>query len=74
METIQKLLKINGIIGDPTINEIKIENIVALTKYDKIMDLENLSGILYNSMYEPEQFPGLIYKPFNDSNTIEDSD
>jgi transcription initiation factor TFIID TATA-box-binding protein len=54
-------LKNNGIIilRKPT---IVIQNIVASANLHGLVDLEMAAGILDNVMYEPEQFPGLIYR------------
>jgi transcription initiation factor TFIID TATA-box-binding protein len=56
-----KELKNNGIIilGKP---EIIIQNIVATANLHGKIDLEMASDIMDNVMYEPEQFPGLIYR------------
>ena len=54
-------LKNNGIIilGKPTIT---IQNMVASANLHGSIDLETAADILDNVMYEPEQFPGLIYR------------
>ena len=54
-------LKNNGIIilGKP---EIIIQNIVATANIHGKVDLEAAADIMENVMYEPEQFPGLIYR------------
>jgi transcription initiation factor TFIID TATA-box-binding protein len=54
-------LKNNGIIilGKP---EIMIQNIVATANLHGKIDLEMVADIMDNVMYEPEQFPGLIYR------------
>jgi transcription initiation factor TFIID TATA-box-binding protein len=54
-------LKGNGIIilGKPT---IVIQNIVASANLHGKIDLEMAADIMDNVMYEPEQFPGLIYR------------
>ena len=54
-------LKNNGIIilGKP---EIMIQNIVATANLHGKVDLEAAADIMENVMYEPEQFPGLIYR------------
>lgn len=54
-------LKDNGIIilGEPTIT---IQNIVASGNLHGKIDLETAADIMENVMYEPEQFPGLIYR------------
>ena len=56
-----KELKNNGIIilGKPT---IVIQNIVASANLNCKIDLEMAADIMDNVMYEPEQFPGLIYR------------
>jgi transcription initiation factor TFIID TATA-box-binding protein len=54
-------LKKNGIIivGKP---EIEIQNIVASGGLGGTIDLEKSTYALTKTMYEPEQFPGLIYR------------
>lgn len=41
---------------------MKIENIVASAKLDKELNLDNIAFTLENTEYEPEQFPGLVYR------------
>jgi len=41
---------------------IKIENIVATVSIDQNIDLEEIERKLSNVEYEPEQFPGLIFR------------
>ncbi|MEJ2242227.1 MAG: TATA-box-binding protein [Candidatus Bathyarchaeota archaeon] len=59
-----KELKTNGIIipGKP---EIKIVNIVASANLLGKIELEDVAYALKKTMYEPEQFPGLIYRMDN---------
>ena len=54
-------LKNNGIVilGKP---KIVIQNMVASGNLQGSIDLETAADILDNVMYEPEQFPGLIYR------------
>jgi transcription initiation factor TFIID TATA-box-binding protein len=54
-------LKTNGIIilGKP---KIEVVNIVATANLHGKIDLETVADILENVMYEPEQFPGLVYR------------
>ncbi len=54
-------LKNNGIIilSKP---KIVIQNIVASANLHGKIDLETAADIMDNVMYEPEQFPGLIYR------------
>ena len=56
-----KELKKSGIIivGKP---ELKIQNIVASADLGGMIDLEKSAYSLGRTMYEPEQFPGLIYR------------
>ncbi len=56
-----KELKKGGIIiiSKP---ELKIQNIVASVSLGGKVDLEQAVGKLVKTMYEPEQFPGLIYR------------
>jgi transcription initiation factor TFIID TATA-box-binding protein len=59
--TVVKELKKGGIIiiGKP---ELKVQNIVASASLGGRIDLEQAVSRLVNTMYEPEQFPGLIYR------------
>jgi transcription initiation factor TFIID TATA-box-binding protein len=54
-------LKDKGIkvVAEP---EITIQNMVASANLQKNVDLEAAADLLENIMYEPEQFPGLIYR------------
>jgi transcription initiation factor TFIID TATA-box-binding protein len=54
-------LKKSGIVitGKP---EIQIQNIVASVVLGGFIDLEKTTYSLERTMYEPEQFPGLIYR------------
>jgi transcription initiation factor TFIID TATA-box-binding protein len=54
-------LKRNGIVilGKP---EIQVQNIVASAGLGGKIDLEKVTYSLKRTMYEPEQFPGLIYR------------
>ena len=56
-----KELKKGGIIiiSKP---ELKIQNIVASASLGGMVDLEKAAFTLGKTMYEPEQFPGLIYR------------
>ncbi len=47
------------IYGKP---QIQIQNIVASANLGALVDLEKAALALPGSMYEPEQFPGLIYR------------
>ena len=42
--------------------EVKVENIVASTVFAEKLDLDVISQSLEETEYEPEQFPGLVYR------------
>ena len=60
MKVVRELKK-SGIIivGKP---DLKIQNIVASANLAGLIDLERSAYSLGRTMYEPEQFPGLIYR------------
>ena len=60
MKVVRELKK-SGIIiiGKP---ELTIQNIVASANLAGLIDLERSAYTLGRTMYEPEQFPGLIYR------------
>ena len=60
MKVVRELKK-NGIIirGKP---KLKVQNIVASINLGGLIDLERSAYSLGRTMYEPEQFPGLIYR------------
>ena len=61
VKSIIKLLRNHGIEikGEPI---VEIQNIVASAKLKVGVDLEKAAYELEGAMYEPEQFPGLIYR------------
>jgi transcription initiation factor TFIID TATA-box-binding protein len=61
VKKVVKELKKGGIIiiSKP---EMKIQNIVASASLGGLIDLEKAAYDLGKTMYEPEQFPGLIYR------------
>ncbi|MCW3990616.1 MAG: TATA-box-binding protein [Candidatus Bathyarchaeota archaeon] len=60
MKVVRELRKEGFIIrGSP---KIDVVNVVGTADVGDKVDLEAASDILGNSMYEPEQFPGLIYR------------
>ena len=63
-ESIKKIIKSLEKIGIKiTIKpEVKIQNIVASGRVGMDLNLNNLAMKLENTEYEPEQFPGLVYK------------
>ncbi len=61
IKRIVRELKKHGIViyGRP---KVQIQNIVASASLNVCVDLERAALTLDNSMYEPEQFPGLIHR------------
>ncbi len=49
-------------IKTPKVFPIEIENIVASSKIDAKLNLEEIAFMLENAEYEPEQFPGLVFR------------
>jgi transcription initiation factor TFIID TATA-box-binding protein len=60
MKVVKELKKGGIIIISKT--ELKIQNIVASASLGGMIDLEKAAYTLGKTMYEPEQFPGLIYR------------
>ncbi len=46
----------------PTVIEINVQNIVASTTFAEKLDLDVIAQSLEDAEYEPEQFPGLVYR------------
>ena len=44
------------------VKRIKIENVVSSTDIKQTIPLDKLLSVLEASEYEPEQFPGLVYR------------
>ncbi len=59
-QVIKQLMKINVRITDKP--KITVQNIVASGSIDLKLNLNYLALALENTEYEPEQFPGLVYK------------
>jgi len=59
-QVIKTLKKINVIITDKP--KITVQNIVASGNINLMLNLNFLALELENTEYEPEQFPGLVYK------------
>jgi transcription initiation factor TFIID TATA-box-binding protein len=49
-------------VGNPKKFTIQIENIVASAQLPNGLNLDKIAFELENSEYEPEQFPGLVYR------------
>jgi transcription initiation factor TFIID TATA-box-binding protein len=56
-----KVVKTSG-IKIPKNYKIQVENIVASAKLGSKLNLDKIAFNLENSEYEPEQFPGLVYR------------
>ena len=62
-EAIKNMLKLlKGVGVDVKVSKIVIQNIVASTNLDTKLDIDKMAFDLENSEYEPETFPGLVYK------------
>ena len=61
MKKIVKRIREAG-IPMPNKYETKVENLVASTKIKGDLHLDEIAAVLENSEYEPEQFPGLVYR------------
>jgi len=62
-DAIEKMLKIFKGIGIKVRKpKIEIQNIVASAKLDANLNLDTIAFNLESSEYEPEQFPGLVYR------------
>jgi transcription initiation factor TFIID TATA-box-binding protein len=56
-----RILQVNN-LSNPIKIISQVRNIVARFNLEKSLPIEQLARILPKSMYEPEQFPGLIYR------------
>ena len=65
--TLKEMADLGYIIGSTDMEEIKIVNVVGTSDMGHDVDLERITNYLSNTIYEPDQFPGLIYRPFNSS-------
>jgi transcription initiation factor TFIID TATA-box-binding protein len=57
---VKKMRKIG--IKVPSNYTVRLENIVASAKLKRELNLDNIAFALENTEYEPEQFPGLVYR------------
>lgn len=66
-EVFKKVIKIveSVKVRVPKNFKTQIENIVASAKLDANLNLDTIAFELENSEYEPEQFPGLVYRMDN---------
>lgn len=46
----------------PSKYKVKLENIVASARLERELNLDHIAFTLENTEYEPEQFPGLVYR------------
>jgi transcription initiation factor TFIID TATA-box-binding protein len=60
VQVIKQLKKIGVKVKEKP--KINVQNIVASGSIDIVMDLNEIALKLENTEYEPEQFPGLVYK------------
>ncbi len=52
-----------NVVESPSKFSIKIENVVAFTSLNIKISLNKIVNTVENTEYEPEQFPGLVYRP-----------
>jgi transcription initiation factor TFIID TATA-box-binding protein len=55
-------VKLQDNIGGKYMPEVIVENIVASTSFAEKLDLDAIAQSLEEAEYEPEQFPGLVYR------------
>lgn len=67
IRVLREIEDLNCIIGSNEMEEIKIENVVGVGDVDRTLDLKSSYLHIPNAKYKPDQFPGLMYRPFNDS-------
>jgi len=60
LQHVREMLAEKGLIQHTSL-EVKIQNIVATTNFDKSIDMEKVAEELHG-VYEPEQFPGTIIR------------
>jgi transcription initiation factor TFIID TATA-box-binding protein len=65
LKMFKELKTLNCIDQNATLEEIKIVNIVATASLGCDLDLESVVKNVNNVIYEPEQFPGLIFRDLN---------
>jgi transcription initiation factor TFIID TATA-box-binding protein len=61
VKKVVKMIK-DAKLGEPKTYSIQIENIVASAKLEANLNLDKIAFELEYSEYEPEQFPGLVYR------------
>lgn len=64
IDAVKKIIKLLGKYGIKIVSKprIQIQNIVASGDINAYINLERAAYLLEDSMYEPEQFPGLIHR------------
>jgi len=68
--TVQEMKELGGLIGSNKLNSINTENVVCTLELGSGIDLTKLTIMLPNSLYKPEQFPGLIYRPLGGKEVV----
>lgn len=67
VETLRKIKDLGFVLGSAQMEKVKIENVVGTADLGRPLDIESMGNRLLHVIYEPEQFPGLIYRPFDSS-------
>ncbi len=69
IKKVVKVLKESG-IADPKGYKIEVQNIVASARLPARLDLDKIVFEVENSEYEPNQFPGLVYRVKDPKTTL----
>lgn len=69
VDTLNEIENLGAIIGRKEFDNIRIENVVGVGEIELGKSLEEIIPYFSNAIYKTEQFPGLIYKPHNNSIT-----
>ena len=69
INVIEEITGKNCILGSKKHEKIIIVNIVSTADMKRRIDVESFSDEVSGTMYEPEQFPGVIFKPYQNSLT-----
>lgn len=67
LTTLKEIDDIGCIIGRARMEDIEIVNVVGTGSLGYTPDIEYIHNHLCNVIYEPERFPGLLYRPYADS-------
>ena len=63
MSIVTTVSEIARIEGEINVGNITTENVVATVDVGRQIDIDKVSGCVLKTIYEPEQFPGVIHRP-----------